>query len=605
MFSGARPKLANHLLAPGEAQTAQNCKLDKGELRSWKDYEFTQNIEGLGTPATLYLYQDDNVDYWITDEDLLDFARTAVARDPHSRLYYTGKDEPRVLANDLISDPFDFDTDYYKLGVPAPTAAATVDSGYTAGNEYRAYVYSYVVRLGGLDAEEGPPSDTVSITDYGSGAVTLSGFAEPPADRQIGKIRIYRTNAATTGVAAFQYVGDFETDGVDFDTFTYDDTVAEANLGTDSPQPETYLPPPTNLTGLIALINGSFAGFYQNVVCVSEPFLPHAWPYEYPVAATIIGLARFGNTGVVLTDSNPYILIGPPEAMEVMPLDDNYPCLSKRGIVMGKNGVLYPTEMGYALVDQNGVRIVTESFIDPTTWKDVYHPTSLHAYFYEDRIFGFHATGSFIIDFPNDRFTTLDIYPDACHVARGTGSFYVVKPIDDTDRAGDHAIYKWEGVGYDRTQYTWKSKRRILPHDSNFSVACITRNATDLAAIQAIIDTNIENIEANAAAAADADIGDVIDFEDIGADVIQVDDLAPVYDIDMNTDITFKFYGDGVLLHTETVQDNDPFRLPSDILYGEVEYEIIGYVAVKEVRIATSVEELMDNPAIHDRSMYA
>jgi len=594
IFSGERPKLASHLLAPGEAQTAQNCKLDKGELRSWKDYEFVENIEGLGTPATLYLYQNDDIDYWITDELLLDFARTAVAGDPHNRLYYTGKDEPRVLAKELISDPFDLDTDYYKLGVPAPTSAPTIDAGYTTDSAYRAYVYSYVVRLGDLDCEEGPPSDTVAITDYDSGNVTLSGFTEPPANRQIGKIRIYRTSAATTAVASFLYVGEFETDGVDFDTFTFTDSVAEADLGTDSPQPDTFVPPPTDLDGLLSLINGSFAGFSGNVVYVSEPYLPHAWPYEYPVAADIVGLARFGNTLVVLTDSTPYYLIGPPEAMEVMPLEDIYPCLSKRGIVMGQNGVLYPTQKGYALIDQNGVRIVTESIVDPTTWNDVYHPSSLHAYFFEDRIFAFHATGSFILDFPNDRFTTLDIYPDACHIARGTGSFYLIKPIDDTDIAGDHAIYKWEGADYDRLQYDWKSNRRVLPYDTNFAAAKIIRNATDLAAIEAIIDQNIENIEANAEAMADGDIGDPLDFGDIDDEDVHADDLEPVYDIDMNTDIVFKLYGDGALIHTETVSDDEPFSLPGGVLYQEIEYELIGYVAVKEVRIATSMQELME-----------
>ena len=90
----------------------------------------------------------------------------------------------------------------------------------------------------------------------------------------------------------------------------------------------------------------------------------------------------------------------------------------------------------------------------------------------------------------------------------------------------------------------------------------------------------------------DGDIGDTINDDEINADEIHGDDLVSVLDLDIDADITFKLYGDGTLLHTETVSSDEPFRLPADVLYKKLEYELIGYVPIQEVAISTSVEEL-------------
>lgn len=596
IFSGARPKAAITLLGPEEAQTAENCKLDKGDLRPWKQYSPVKSVAGLGTPRTLYRYQNAGVDNWIAKNDEYDFARSPVAGEAHNRLYYTGPNEPRVIASDIVSDPFDFDNDYYTLGVPAPASAPTIDAGYSTGDLYRAYVYSYVVRLGGSDLEEGPPSAFDSITDYGSGNVTLSGFKEPPSEREIGTIRIYRTNAATSGVSAFQFVGEFQTAGFNFSSDVFVDDVGEADLGTDGPQPETSVPPPTNLKGLIALLNGSFAGFVGNVVYISESNQPHAWPYEYPVDAEIVGLGWFGATGVVLTDTNVYLLIGAPEAMDVMKLDGNHPCLSKRGILsdIGQaGGVAFPSEQGWKMASQNGVTDLSKSFIDPTSWRDTFNPSTTQAVFYEGNIIATHSGGAYVIDFFNDRFTTLEVMPDAYHLSHGSGSLYFIKSNEDSGQPSyDHAIYLWEGDQNDFMQYDYLSKKFIMPYTANFTIARVIRSAAELATIETTVSDNDANAAANIAAMADGDINDAINDFEINFGEIHGDDLVTVLDLDISADITFKLYGDGILIHTETVMNDDPFRLPADVLYKKVEYELIGYAPVQEVAIATSADEL-------------
>jgi len=596
IFSGSRPQAAPTLLSPGEGQTAENCKLDRGDLRPWKQYKDIEFVADLGAPKTLYLYENGEDDHWIAEDTEYDFARSPVAAEVHNRLYYTGAAEVRVIASDLLSDPFDFDTDYYKLGVPAPTAALTIDSGYATGNNYRAYAYSYVVRLGSSDLEEGAPSAIAAITDYDSGDVTLSGFTEPPSGRQIGKIRIYRTNASTSGVAVFQYVGEFETDGVDFTTETFTDDVAEADLGTDTPQPDTFIPPPDGLKGLTGLLTGAFAGFVGNVVYISEPYLPHAWPYEYPLDAEIVGLGWFGSTGVVLTDSHVYFLLGSPEAMDVMKLDGIYPCVSKRGIltdVGSEGGVAFPSEEGWALASQDGVRNISKPFIDPTSWREDFDPNSTHAYFYEEKIFAFHTTGAYVIDFYNDRFTTLTFHADAAHRAIRTGDFYFIAANEDEGQPSyDHAIYQWEADKNDFFQYTWKSKKFILDWVTSFSCARVLRSAEELATMTALLATNVDNAEANAITIDSGDADDTIGGLDIDFEEIHYDSLLPVLDLDFDTDITFNVYGDGTLIHTETITSDEPFRLPSGVMYKHMEYELIGYVPVTEVVLATSMDEI-------------
>jgi hypothetical protein len=53
-----------------------------------------------------------------------------------------------------------------------------------------------------------------------------------------------------------------------------------------------------------------------------------------------------------------------------------------------------------------------------------------------------------------------------------------------------------------------------------------------------------------------------------------------------------KLYADGVLKHTQTVTNSDIFRLPSGYKAQEFEVEITGSVAVNELCVYESQEEI-------------
>ena len=72
----------------------------------------------------------------------------------------------------------------------------------------------------------------------------------------------------------FRYVTE-----VDIDTLTFDDGLLAEELQ-EPRQTATWIEPPADLVGLVALPNGMLAGFRDgtNILCLCEPFHVHAWP---------------------------------------------------------------------------------------------------------------------------------------------------------------------------------------------------------------------------------------------------------------------------------------------------------------------------------------
>jgi hypothetical protein len=578
-FAGQRPRIVPHLLRQFEAQKAINCDLSKGNLKPFRNYTKGENLID-GVIKTIYDWKLDGTHHWISSTRELNFARSPVSDEAHSRVYVTGMEEPRVLSTSELSFPFDFETDFYKLGVPAPESALTIDSGYTVGSGYRAYIYTYVVVLNGSDAEEGINSAIASVSDYGSGNVTLSGFAAPPSNRSIGKIRVYRTSATTSGAADFRYVGEFSTVGVDFDTFTFTDDVAEASLGEVIPT-TTFTPPPQALKGITALKNGSLVGFVGKRVYFSEPYLPHAWPYNYPLDANIVGIGLIGSNIVVMTDENVYFLEGPPEAISDRKLEGRYPCVSARGIVSCEAGVIFPSDTGIALVTLDGVRIYSLEYLEEEQYSHQYAPSTIRAEFYDNKYFACYDGGIMVFDLREKYMIEIkDPFPvSAIHYSLEDRKLYFAGPGDDDN---DNALYIFK-ENYDDsfTEYTYRSKDYLFSEETNMAACKIQTDPS-------VID-NPDNITAN------QDAVTAGDHEDGLVNVPLVNDLGaiPNYDAFVKTySATIKFYANGSLIHTETLTDTKTFRLPSKNKYRRFYYEVTGDLPIVEIKIATSMEEL-------------
>jgi hypothetical protein len=159
-------------------------------------------------------------------------------------------------------------------------------------------------------------------------------------------MRIYRLNQNASG-AEYQFVAETA-----LATEYYTDTVLDSSLGEILATTE-WDGPPSGIKGLIALPDGSLAGFVDNILCRSVPRYPHAWPASYQKATEkpIVGLGAFGTTIVVLTESQPYLAVGDDPSNVVMEkVDPGFSCSSKRGIVQAGEVTLYPSPEGLSAI---------------------------------------------------------------------------------------------------------------------------------------------------------------------------------------------------------------------------------------------------------------
>lgn len=613
-FGGERPKQSPNLLAEQEAQVARNCDLEGGDLRAIAQSD-KQAALSLTDNESIFKWNESGNSHWCESDNDLDFAPSPIAGEQYDRVYYTGGTEPRVLANDLPGSPFDFTSDYYKLGVPAPTAGPTVGSA-GGGSTYKGYVYTYVTRYG----EEGLPSAVGEITDYDSGNVTIEDIVAAPAGRAIESIRVYRTNSSGAGVAEFQFVceatwfdtgtgyavGDFVIYGTDLykcttihpagawdaGHFTAGDDVTDDNLGEVLPS-EDWDPPVAGLTGLIALPNGVFAGFYGNKVYLSEPYLPHAWPYSYSFEYDVVGLGFFGTNILVLTTGYPSLLYGTdPASMGKHKYPDFYPCTAKRSIAMGKDGVFFSTYEGLARIDSAGVYIVTENLMDKADWDDLDVDT-IHGVYYQGKYIGFNdGVEGFILDFTNKTYNPISKYAHSTFVAEN-GNLYIVEDdlaIVDEDSPPSNmplCVSKWEGDSVNYLLYTWRSKLYILSR-INFSCARVVLDAEFFSDIEDSLEAESLNTSLFSSEL-EGDLGGAC----LNRYTVNGDTLYDIQAFSSGDSVAFKLYVDDVLKFTKNLNSEDNvFRLPGGFKGRKYEIKLEGYPPVLQVIMATSMEEL-------------
>lgn len=541
MMWGEQPKRSPTILEAGMAQHAVNCKLEGGNIDSIGKPAKEQDL-ALSAVQSIFVYTENGNDNWVETAEDVNIVPSPVDNDTFERLYFTGQTQPRVFANDLCDPGFVAASSYYKLGVQAPDAAATIDSFTAGGTDYRAYIYTYVSRYG----EEGCPSAVVEATTWDGSTqdFVLSAFSCPAAgyalQTYIGanypKLRLYRTSASGSGVAEFLYVDEqdytlFDDDdtyddgdvviyddgggdlfylcinngttcapddavngvggsGADhWELFTWADTAVDTALGEVLPS-ENWSVPNASLKGLISLPNGSLVGFANNTVYLSEPFLPHAWPTEYSFPHDIVALGALGTTVVVLTEGYPFLLYGDlPDQMTPTKLLHLYPCLSKRSVAAGENNIFYASHDGLIRIDQNGAEIVTKDFLTTKQW-NTFGLTGLVGVFYSRKYFGFHSGTAdypgFILDFTNNTLTSLSDSVNAAHIVEADGKLFVAM-VNAAYGDGSLAIYEWEGEEYNFYTYNWKSKRFQINFPINFAVARVVMATESYDDIQALV----------------------------------------------------------------------------------------------------------------------
>jgi hypothetical protein len=131
------------------------------------------------------------------------------------------------------------------------------------------------------------------------------------------------------------------------------------------------------MQGLTAVANGVFAGFSGNRFCLSEPFLPHAWPIDYRITLEedIVAIGGVSNGVVALTDGRPYFITGTdPSAMTAVQMDIAQACVNARSVVDMGSYLLYAGPDGLVAVTGGQGEVVTQGLISAKQWNADFNP---------------------------------------------------------------------------------------------------------------------------------------------------------------------------------------------------------------------------------------
>ena len=464
-FSGIAPGVSPRLLSEQFAQTAENVDFESGRLTPVTSDSDTFTLTNTAR-RSIFFYRDTNWLQW--NDDGVSVVEGPIPADTLDRLYWTGEDYPRMGTATTIVAGSSYPNASFRLGVPAPVSAPTISKSGTADTTQTpddvAYVYTFVTAFG----EEGPPSPASNVlerTNTETVTIPMPSTEHPSGNYNFGtgaKKRIYRSNTGSTNTT-FQFVAE-----VSFATTTYDDSSESFALGEVLPSGTWIGPPDDNtslypdgpLVGLIAVANGVFAGFTGKRLCLSEPFLPHAWPISYRITLEedIVAIGSVTNGIVALTDGAPYFVTGvDPSAMTAIKLDIAQACVNDKSVVDMGEYLLYAGPDGLVAVSGGEGEVVTNGLISAKQWNDNFNPTTYRAFRYENTYVAFWSGGGFVYD-PRAGEAALSNLSYTGEVRGGymhpkDGELYIIV---------GNKIKKYRGGATNKT-LKWKSKQYVTP----------------------------------------------------------------------------------------------------------------------------------------------
>ena len=528
-FGGISPKTPPRRLSETQAQTADKCAVFNGALRPAKDVSGTTVSSKPLSTQTIYKFGQDS-----TSE---------------TSGWLAWSSDVDVARGQINGDTEEWT---FYTGDGAPKA---IRSGYTASPIAMGIAAPSTALTAVADADT-LPADTDSLTEetrlytytfvYKIGGRDIESAPAPGSnlvDIYPGQsanlygfatptlathYRIYRS---TAGVYLFVAEISLSTGAAATSTSPYEDDKDPELLAEELPS-LYWAEPPTNLAGLINMPNGVMAGFVGRDVYFCEPYVPHAWPEKYRQALDypVVGLGRMDTTLAVLTKGTPYFIQGShPDSVVVVKSDLEQACSSKRSIVSFNNSVFYCSPDGLIALTPSGSRNITDSMFTKEQWQDLVDPTSVIADHYESRYVGFYNNGTDSGSFIFD--TISNSFVLSTSTSNPTATFQSLRN-DKLYVAVAGNIKEWD-AGSNLT-YTWRSK--IFPMARPVSMSCA-------------------QIEAE------------------------------------SYPVTAKIYADDALLHTQTVADRNPFRLPVKVA-RDWEVELSGTNEVFTFAMAQSMEEL-------------
>lgn len=544
-FSGMIPKFSPFVLPDNNSENAINCRFEAGIL---------QPLYGLTEDETLVL-TGNNIEaihrwnvgdsaYWLRFADRVNVIRSPIADDAYSRIYWSG--DSRLDSALLYSytpavytGGSEYPINYYKLGIPAPTQKPTTTLTTVLNEELsasaRSYVYTYVGKLGEESAPS-PPSDPLICPNEGATVNVNNVVIDVSADtgREIVAVRLYRVIVGSTGNADYLFVTEIAR--ASLASLPYVDSAADDALAESLPT-ATWDAPRDEMYSLGLTAYGVAYAALGKIVCLSEVFVPYAWPRDYELTCDndVVAIGHYDNALIVGTTGRPVMITGiDPQNMSQSELPISEACVSARSMVSMGRYAIYASPNGLVMATSGTAQLITEGIISNREWNN-YQPDSIHAYQHRGKYIFFwkkDAThkGGVIFDprSPNEGLITFNQYFVAGYRDEDTDTLYL---IDE-----NKVLWKFDDDSAQPLSYTWKSKRLSLDGPHCFTAARV---------------------------------------------------LADSY-----TNITINIYADNSLYHTKTVTNKQPFRLPRDGRHRVWQIEVISTDNIREIAISETITEL-------------
>lgn len=573
-FLGEIPQADPSLLPENNAQRAWNVVLERGTLQPFHVPAFYRTASKPDDQHSIYRFApvagDPDSGWLFSWQQEVDCVPGPVAGNTQHLTYWTGEQWPKYCDNSIGTGDGVLPNASYRLGVPAPEFAPHAERTYEEPPEVvvplppdpdkpdedkkddgeepeepeepetdastetdRDYVLTFIHQLGSLEMESAPspPSRIITVPAEPGFGVRLTNIATMPSGPYPqGSKRLYR-RIYSGGLTQFALVAELGANDVD-----YEDVAPDAEIPGDLLISENFHEPKEDMHSLGVLTNGIMYGASGNEVCISEPYLPHAWSVfaRYPLPNDVVGLGESDSNIVAVTLKNPYILTGfNPSNMSVVELNMQQGCLSKRSIVSGLFGCIYASPDGLVIITGGASRTLTEGLITQKQWKAL-NPASMISAVNENLLIVSFTKkdgtkGSMILDprSPESGIRFTDQHFTAQYHDGLLDSLLVYDPTQD-------GICLWnEG---EALEYIWRSRLNILP-----VMLCFTAARVE----------------------------------------------ARTYE-----NLTFRMYVDDELRHEQPVIDGRMFRMASGYCGRTVQVEITGTDEIRQICIAEAPYEL-------------
>lgn len=633
-----RPRVADRLLPANAAVDATNVNLTSGEIRPIKQPLLAFLPEGSGPWLSVYRAEHNDAEVWLAWNADVDIVRAPLPPAVEPRFYWTGEGDMRYARfSDLPGGSF-------TVGAPRPKSAPSVSvSGGTGIDVTRVYVYTF---YSALNEESGDSPASALTTGKVDGTWAISGMDAFPANSgtgtavHAGGVTTFTNTgnhwlrvgdevvisgqtvvvSVVTSNTVFKVPGNFaaatswarkalwNTSGMkrrlyrsagssgnyqlvhdDVGT-SYNDTKTDAQILGDELISQGWEPPPINLRGLISLPNGALAGFFDNQLCYSEPYQPHAWPIEYRRATDyeIVGIEAFGTTVVACTAGMPYVANGSePSVVTLESVNHVWPCLSKRSVISLGNAVMYATSYGMALIGMDVPYIWTEPYFSRTEW-DQRNPASMVAATSAGRIYinfnagdGFRGTLVFNPTDENEGLTEISDTPDELYSDPRNGRLYLV---------GGDGVKLFDAAPGTRNTFSWRSSELEFPHPMNLGAAKV-EFVSEMT--QADFDAQSQEYETMLAANA-LQVSAYSGSGGLAGAPINTAAVAGSYVSNIAypdvAGVTFTLYRKGEAVYSrQLVADVSAFRLPAGFRSDYMSVGLTGTVRVHSVKLAETM----------------